>query len=322
MNASLKVFRLVRIAAFTILAGVGASGCTSAEDAREASSPIADSVRTVEVNGVELAYVERGEGEPVVLIHGFLHDYRVWSMQVPALSKDFRVISYSMRHRWPHSPEGDASDVSPTADVTDLVALIRELELSPAHLVGHSAGAGAALRVARDHPELVRSIVLAEPGPFAFTVDPAAEGPPSPPEWIGAVREAYEAGETEKALELIKGAVLGDEGPAQPLPPWSMEMALDNSWQIERMWAPSRDAPAPPVTCDEARRIQAPTLLMGGEHSPAFFGPLLDGLLKCLPFADRAELANSSHGLELENPSGFNEIVLPFLARHAAHAGR
>lgn len=51
------------------------------------SSPIADSVRTVQVNGVELPYVDRGEGEPVVLIHGCLHDYRVWSMQVPALSK-------------------------------------------------------------------------------------------------------------------------------------------------------------------------------------------------------------------------------------------
>jgi pimeloyl-ACP methyl ester carboxylesterase len=139
---------------------------------------------------------------------------------------------------------------------------------------------------------------------------------------MDALRRAYEKGEMETALGMIRDAVLGEAGPAQPLPAWVGQMLLDNAWQIELMWTPEPGEPAPPVTCQEARRIRAPTLLLGGDRSPAFFGPVLDGLEKCLPVSERAQLSNASHGLELENPSGFNEIVLQFLRRHAGHAPR
>lgn len=314
MTSWLRFAALTPVAVLCLLAGVGETRGLSAQHAPEASSPIADTVKTIQVNGVALAYVERGRGEPVVLIHGFLNDYRSWSLQMSDFSKDFRVITYSMRHRWPHSPDGDVSDVSVAADVADLVALIEKLELAPAHLVGHSAGAGVALRVVRDHPDVVRSLVLAEPGPFAFAADAPPAGPPFPPEWMIALRQAYESGDVQAALGMIRDAVLGQEGPAQPLPPWTEPILVDNAWQIQLMWTPEPE-PAPPVTCEEARHIEAPTLLLGGDRSPAFFGPILDGLQECLPNTERAVLANSSHGLELENPSGFNEIVLEFLAR-------
>ena len=44
--------------------------------------------QTVRVRGVDLSYVERGKGEPVLLLHGFLHDYRVWLGTLAALSKE------------------------------------------------------------------------------------------------------------------------------------------------------------------------------------------------------------------------------------------
>lgn len=315
MNSWLRAPVLLPLAAFSLLAGVGDARGLSAQGAHEPSPPLADPVKTVEVNGAKLAYVERGRGEPIVLIHGFLHDYRVWSLQVPDFSEDFRVISYSMRHRWPNSPVGDAPDLSVAADFADLVGLIRRLELGRVHLVGHSAGAGLALRVARDHPELVRSLVLAEPGPFAFAGERPAAAPAFPPERIGEMREAYERGDMQEALELLAALVLGEQGRAQPLPPWVGQMLHDNAWQLRELWTPGE--PEPPVTCEEARRIQAPTLLLGGDRSPAFFAGVLDGLQKCLPSSERAQLSSSSHGLELENPSGFNEIVLRFLARQA-----
>lgn len=317
MNSLLRAPGLIPLAASGLLAG--SSTCLAQQrDAQPASPPMADSVRQIEVSGIQLAYVERGRGEGVVLIHGFLHDYRLWSMQVPEFSKNFRVVSYSMRHRWPNTPTDDGPDLSGAANVADLVALIRGLKLGRVHLVGHSAGAGLALRVARDHPELVRSIVLGEPGPFAFAVERPTAAPAFPPEWIRAVREAYERGDFERALGVVGEAVLGERGPAQPLPPWAPQMLLDNAWLLKQLWAPGE--PDPPVICEEARRIQAPALLLGGDRSPAVFPRVLDGLQKCLPAAERAELPNASHGLELENPSGFNEIVLRFLTRHSGHA--
>lgn len=54
--------------------------------------------KSLTVNGVTLSYVDEGAGEPVVLVHGALSDRRVWSAQIPALAKDFRVIAYTQRY--------------------------------------------------------------------------------------------------------------------------------------------------------------------------------------------------------------------------------
>ena len=56
----------------------------------------------VMVNGVELHYVEAGEGEPVILLHGGQGDYRAWQPQVVVLKPHYRVISYSRRYHYPN----------------------------------------------------------------------------------------------------------------------------------------------------------------------------------------------------------------------------
>ena len=128
------------------------------------SAPDSPPIKTVRVNGAELSYVEQGRGDPVILIHGALHDYRSWSVQWPQLSKRFRVIAYSQRYNHPNPPIADGSQFSVEIFAADLAAFIESLRLAPVHLVGHSRGANIAMRVARDHPALVRSVVLWECG--------------------------------------------------------------------------------------------------------------------------------------------------------------
>ena len=119
--------------------------------------------RTV-VDGVELHYVERGHGEPVVLIHGSLADYTYWedSDQIAPLAERYRVIAYSRRYNHPNrnEPVGDHSAV---VETRDLAGLLDRLGTGPVHLVGHSYGAYTALLFALEHPGRVRSLVLAEP---------------------------------------------------------------------------------------------------------------------------------------------------------------
>jgi pimeloyl-ACP methyl ester carboxylesterase len=63
------------------------------------------SLQSVNVDGVELSFVERGSGRSVIFIHGIPTDYRAWDAQVEALSKDFHALSYSRRCAYPNKRE-------------------------------------------------------------------------------------------------------------------------------------------------------------------------------------------------------------------------
>jgi pimeloyl-ACP methyl ester carboxylesterase len=54
--------------------------------------------QTLRVNGYDMSYVERGEGVPLLLIHGTLCDYRYWTPQMEPLARGRRVIAMSLRH--------------------------------------------------------------------------------------------------------------------------------------------------------------------------------------------------------------------------------
>ena len=119
--------------------------------------------KEVGVDGLTLHYIELGQGTPVVLVHGTLEDYRTWDGQLEAFSKGYRLISYSRRYHYPNEWPKDATDFSVTLHARDLAAFIKALNLPPVHLVGHSYGAFIAFLVARDHPEVIRSLTLGEP---------------------------------------------------------------------------------------------------------------------------------------------------------------
>ena len=118
----------------------------------------------VDVNGARLEYTDAGRGEPLVFVHGSLEDLRIWRRQVDLFSPCYRVIAYSRRYHHPNAAPG-AGDPAYAASLhaADLAGLIEKLNLAPAHLVTSSFGGCVALALAVARPELVRSLVLAEP---------------------------------------------------------------------------------------------------------------------------------------------------------------
>ena len=74
--------------------------------------------------------------------------------------------------------------------------------------------------------------------------------------------------------------------------------------------------PSPEITCNELSKIKVPTLLLKGDKSIPFFSLINDELHRCLTNREKSVLTNTSHGLEYENPSEFNKIVLDFIERH------
>ena len=271
--------------------------------------------REVQINGLTLHYIELGQGTPVVLVHGTLEDYRTWDGQLEALSKGYRLISYSRRYHYPNEWIKDSTDFSVTIHARDLAAFIEALNLQPVHLIGHSYGAFISFLVARDHPEVVRSLTLGEP-----PIMPLLKTTPEGDALLSAVitrsiatSEAFKQGNDEEGVRRFVNGVLG-EGSYEKLPPPVQKRLMDNAQELKGETS-SQDL-FPPTTCEDVQKVKAPTLLLDGELSPKMFHLINDMLEHCLPSAERAMIPAASHGLEFENPQAFNETVLAFIAKH------
>jgi pimeloyl-ACP methyl ester carboxylesterase len=273
--------------------------------------------KTVEVNGARLAYVEHGQGPPVVLVHGALLDYRYWSPQLDALSHDYRVIAVSLRRHYPNSAPPDSSGYSPAIHAADLAALMRKLDLPPVHLVGHSYGGRVALQLAGDHPEMVRSLVLEEPGQLANLVtDSAAKAELAPllaarTLTVKSALAKLDSGDAEGGMREFVANAMGpgvyDTGSKE------FRGFLRSNVGTLR---PLLTTPPARFTCEDAGKIQAPTLLIGGDASPRIYALSMTALRPCLRDAERVTLPGATHCAHWDDADAFNRAVLDFLKRH------
>ena len=141
-------------------------------------------MQTLHVNGYDMAYLDVGEAgraPPLVCVHGSLNDFRVWGCVIGPLSTKHRVICVSLRHFFPEQWDGKGDTYTIDQHVDDIIAFIEQLNAGPVDLMGHSRGGHIAFRVAQQRPDLLRRLVLAEPGgELDTTLDPDYRGGPSP----------------------------------------------------------------------------------------------------------------------------------------------
>jgi pyruvate dehydrogenase E2 component (dihydrolipoamide acetyltransferase) len=140
---------------------------------REAEAASAEP-RVVEVGGRSIRYLETGaddEGWPIILIHGFGGGLNNWLSVQPILSERHRVIALDLPGHG-----GSTKDVG-AGDLATLSAAVFEfmqaIDVTKAHLVGHSLGGGVALRTALDHPAHVASLTLICPTGLGEEIDAA-----------------------------------------------------------------------------------------------------------------------------------------------------
>lgn len=110
------------------------------------------------VNGIELAYQVFGAGSPLILIHGGFGSVEMFGPNVELLAARHRVIGVDLQSHG-RSPAADRRMRFETM-ADDIAALIKELELERAAIMGFSLGGAVALRTAIQHPELVDRLVL------------------------------------------------------------------------------------------------------------------------------------------------------------------
>ncbi len=270
----------------------------------------------IEINGAGLATSTAGRGVAVVFIHGSLEDLRIWRRPVELFSADYRVVAYSRRYHYPNAaPASGDPPYTAGLHAADLAALIEKLDLAPAHLVCSSFGGCVALMLAARRPELVRSLVLAEP-PLIHWLPAIPGGAPLAADFLAQAwapaQRAFLQDDLEQGVRFFHAAVMG-RGAFDRLSPGGQRMILDNAAEMRAETLADDYFPA--FTCDDAARIDRPALLLNGALSPRLFHVINGELARCLPRATQTVIPHASHVVHAGNAAAYYAVVGEFLAR-------
>ncbi|MGI8552644.1 MAG: alpha/beta fold hydrolase [Dehalococcoidia bacterium] len=274
------------------------------------------------VNGIRMHYVTEGEGDLVVMLHGFPEFWYSWRHQIPALAARFRVVAPDQRgYNLTEKPRGVSSYRMGTL-VEDIVDLIRVLGYERAVVVGHDWGGAVAWQLAITHPEVVRRlIVLNIPHPMAM-----ARGLLTPRQllrsWyifyfqmpglpeLSLRANNYAAIEQSFRGMAIRKTAFSDEDIAAykeaVARPGALTAAIN--WYRAALRNPEllarRQAPA----------VQAPTLMIWGENDTALGKELTYGTDRWVRDFRVHYIPNCSHWVQQEQPELVNRLMLDFLA--------
>jgi pimeloyl-ACP methyl ester carboxylesterase len=281
-------------------------------DRRLAPWPVPAELALVDVNGYPLAYQDAGAGPAIVLLHGSLTDYRSWTAQVPALSKQFRVLAPSLRHYYPEPWDGRGDDFSIAQHADDVAAFVARLAVGRVHLLGHSRGGAVALTVARRYPQLVATLVLADPrGLESLLPDTAGnrEMEFQLRNHFATLQRNLAAGDVDRAAREFVDA-LGGAGAWERRPANQRQIFLDN------LATAVDTGEFPVIRCADVDRLDFPMLLITGERSPQRYPAMFAALRACRPSIPApVTIPAAAHAMHRENPERFNAEVLAFLAR-------
>jgi pimeloyl-ACP methyl ester carboxylesterase len=247
--------------------------------------PTATDHGTVDVGGAQIYYAIYGTGAPVILLHGGLGNSDHWSNQVPALAEKFEVIAIDSRGQGRSTRTRARPTYGTMAD--DVIAVMDQLKLEKASLVGWSDGGEIALKIAIQHPERVAKLFV-----FGANYDSSGSKPRSgrPSDTF----TAYAAKCRADYAKLSKTPKAFDDLVDWLLPVWRTPMGF---------------------TKDQLRSIQAPTLVADGDHDEVIVLDQIEEMSKLIPNGSLAVFPDTSHFALWQDPEDFNKALLDFLAK-------
>ncbi|MCZ7565326.1 MAG: alpha/beta fold hydrolase [Burkholderiales bacterium] len=260
------------------------------------------------VNGTRLYYETAGAGAPVVLVHAFTLDARMWDEHFDALAARHHVIRYDARGF-------GRSDVprpgEPYSHADDLAALLEHLGERDAHIVGASMGARFAVDLALVRPARVRSLAL---------LGAVVGGWPWSRQWLESyapVMRAARAGDVAAAKRAWLAHELFAPAREQPALAARLErMVADYSgWHFAN--ADPERAVAPPAV-SQLGRVRAPTLVVVGERDLREFRLVAERVTRAVPEARQVVVAGTGHLAGMEAPERVSALIATFLAAQAA----
>ena len=269
-------------------------------------------MKTATVNGIELEYEITGSGEPVLLISPVLTDGFLPFLSERALSDRYRLIRYHKRG-WSgstHTPP----PVSIADHVVDAAALLEHLDVTRAHIAGHSSGGAIALQMALDRPEIVHTLVLLEPSILCV---PGAQ---AFLQQAGPALEAYAAGDHEKALTFFMTAVSGLDwttcrAMVEERIPGAVADALKDADTFFGVELPALTEWS--FDARSAAAISQPALSVVGTETLPLWKEIAELLRSSLPHVEECRIEGVGHLLQVQRPEPVARGIARFLERHS-----
>jgi pimeloyl-ACP methyl ester carboxylesterase len=268
----------------------------------------------VTVNGVRIFYELTGSGDvPLVLVHGSWDSHEDWGLVVPLLADSFRVLAYDRRG---HSrSERLSGPGSVREDVADLAALIEQLALAPAWVVGNSFGASITLRLASERADLFRGLIAHEPPLISLLGDDPALAPllAEVQQRIAVVVGRIASGDHAGAAEQFVETVALGPGTWAQLRPEIRRALIENA---PSFLDEARDPESLTFDRDWLGGFSPPALLTLGDQSPPIFAPVVAKLAGALPRAEVLTLPGAGHIPHATHPEAYVETIRAFIRQH------
>ncbi|MGW4466976.1 alpha/beta fold hydrolase [Micromonospora sp. NPDC004704] len=258
--------------------------------------------RTVSRDGVRLACLDRSGPEPPVLfLHGLAGHAGEWDASAAALDGAHRVLALDQRGHG--RSERRPAQVTRSAYVADVAAVVSALRAAPVVLVGHSLGGHTAMLTAARYPRLVRALVVVDAWPGGDRADPRRIG-----EWLANWPVPFPS--YADAVRFFGG---GDRGRA-----WADGLTEEvDGWRPrfvpELMVESVREASVTPFWADWSA-VRCPTLLVRAGRG-VVGADQARRMLDRLPGSELVELPDAGHDLHLERQREWHRILRDFLTR-------
>jgi abhydrolase domain-containing protein 6 len=271
-------------------------------------------VHEIVVAGISTAYYERGEGPPLILVHGMFGDFTDWETVLELLSRNFRVIAPDL----PGFGRSGKPDVDYNADlfVRWMEALVVVLGVDKATMVGNSFGGEVVILYALAHPERVRRLVLVSSGGLrSYGEDERA-----------LLREKFSIENlktvTPKVHEFLFRPVFAEKGAAwqRYLQKQNAKLARTDHEAYARSLHRSMNLAFSLYFDEELRRLWMPVLLVWGDRDIVFPIPLAERALTKLRHGEFVLLERAGHAPQLEDPEGFAAAVERFVFKDGSVA--
>ena len=252
---------------------------------------------------IDVYYEITGEGEPLLLIHGLGSGMQTWQMQVPVLSKYYKVVTFDLRGHGRSGKPLERYNISMFA--ADTAGLMKSLGISSAHVVGFSLGGMVGFQLCLDAPDMVKSLVV---------VNSPVTG------YKQSFREGFESWKHFTRVQLTgigkerqpNGQQLSPKDEDQRGQTLTERFAINNMLaQANSFWAILKGN----VT-DNLSLINCPTLVITSDKDyvpvsvkSAYVSRILGAEMVVIP--------NSRHAVPTEQSERFNALLLEFLSKHS-----